>query len=129
VEKGGLLQDRLNSELCHMSTDCSFFDDSSGNPACANWWITGLMDQPGREEEDHTSTHLGISPRYTWSKTRFPHCCCPNTHLGYRGRNLQSTWCVLGGKSRVKVLSPDPQLLRLGQLLAKPRGVVPIKRI
>jgi hypothetical protein len=56
-------------------------------------------------------------------------CCRPNTHLGYRGRNLQSTWCVLGGKSRVKVLSPDPQLLRLGQLLAKPRGVVPIKRI
>jgi hypothetical protein len=56
-------------------------------------------------------------------------CCRPNTHLGYRGRNLQSTWCVLGGKSRVKVLSPDPQLLRLGQLLAKPRGVIPIKRI
>jgi hypothetical protein len=56
-------------------------------------------------------------------------CCRPNTHLGYCGRNLQSTWCVLGGKSRVKVLSPDPQLLRLGQLLAKPRGVVPIKRI
>jgi hypothetical protein len=55
------------------------------------------------------------------------HCCRPNTHLGYRGRNLQSTWCVLGGKSRVKVLSPDPRLLRLGQLLAKPRGVVPIK--
>jgi hypothetical protein len=54
-------------------------------------------------------------------------CCRPNTHLGYRGRNLQSIWCVLGGKSRVKVLSPDPQLLRLGQLLAKPRGVVPIK--
>jgi hypothetical protein len=22
-----------------MSTDCSFFGDSSGNPACANWWI------------------------------------------------------------------------------------------
>jgi hypothetical protein len=31
------------------------------------------------------------------------------------------------GKSRVKVLSPDPQLLRLGQLLVKPRGVVPMK--
>ena len=54
-------------------------------------------------------------------------CCHPNTYLGYRGRNLQSTWCVLGGKSRVKVLSHDPQLLRLGQLLAKPRGVIPIK--
>jgi hypothetical protein len=40
VEKRGLLQDRLNSELCHMSTDCSFFGGSSGNPACANWWIT-----------------------------------------------------------------------------------------
>jgi hypothetical protein len=26
---------------------------------------------------------------------------------------------------RVKVLSPNPQLLRLGQLLAKPREVVP----
>jgi hypothetical protein len=23
-----------------MSTDCSFFGGSSGNPACANWWIT-----------------------------------------------------------------------------------------
>jgi hypothetical protein len=41
------------------------------------------------------------------------------------GSNLQSTWCVLGGKSRVKVLSLDPRLLRLGQLLAKLRGVVP----
>jgi hypothetical protein len=41
VEKGDFLNDRLNSELCHMSTDCSFFGGSSGNPACANWWITG----------------------------------------------------------------------------------------
>jgi hypothetical protein len=24
-----------------MSTDCSFFGGFSGNPACANWWITG----------------------------------------------------------------------------------------
>jgi hypothetical protein len=39
-KKMGLLQDRLNSELCHMSTDCSFFGGSSGNPSCANWWIT-----------------------------------------------------------------------------------------
>ena len=31
------------------------------------------------------------------------------------------------GQVRVKVLSPNPQLLRLGQLLAKPRGVVPNK--
>jgi hypothetical protein len=29
------------------------------------------------------------------------------------------------GHVRVKVLSPNPQLLRLGQRLAKPRGVVP----
>jgi hypothetical protein len=40
-------------------------------------------------------------------------------------KNPQSTGCVLGGKSRVKVLLPDPQLLRLGQLLEKPRGVIP----
>jgi hypothetical protein len=25
-----------------MSTDCSFSGGSSGNPACANWWITYL---------------------------------------------------------------------------------------
>jgi hypothetical protein len=65
--------------------------------------------------------------RKVYPRQRRQKCCRPNTHLGYRGRNLQSTWCVLGGKSRVKVLSPDPQLLRLGQLLAKPRGVVPMK--
>jgi hypothetical protein len=47
------------------------------------------------------------------------------THLGLMWKNFQSTGCVLGGKSRVKVLSPDPRLLHLGQLLAKPRGVVP----
>lgn len=41
-----------------------------------------------------------------------------------RGRNLQSIWCVLGSKSRFKVLSPDPRPLCLGQLLVKPRGVV-----
>jgi hypothetical protein len=35
-KKCGLLKDRLNSELCHMSTDCSIFGGSSGNPACAN---------------------------------------------------------------------------------------------
>jgi hypothetical protein len=45
------------------------------------------------------------------------------------GRNLQSIGCVLGGKSQVKVLSPNPQLLRLGQRLAKPKGVVPNKII
>jgi hypothetical protein len=48
-------------------------------------------------------------------------------HLGSRGRNLQSTGCVLGGKPRVEILSLNTQLLRLGQLLAKPRGVVPKK--
>jgi hypothetical protein len=29
----------LNSAC--MSTACSFFGGSSGNPACATWWITG----------------------------------------------------------------------------------------
>jgi hypothetical protein len=42
----------------------------------------------------------------TWKKSSI-HLVCP--------------W----GQVRVKVLSPNPQLLRLGQLLAKPRGVVP----
>jgi hypothetical protein len=42
----------------------------------------------------------------TWKKSSI-HSVCP--------------W----GQVRVKVLSPNPQLLRLGQLLAKPRGVVP----
>jgi hypothetical protein len=41
-KKGGLLKDRLNSELCHMNIDCSFFGGSSGNTSCANWWITVL---------------------------------------------------------------------------------------
>jgi hypothetical protein len=44
----------------------------------------------------------------TWKKSSI-HSVCP--------------W----GQVRVKVLSPNPQLLRLGQLLAKPRGVVPNK--
>jgi hypothetical protein len=30
------------------------------------------MDHPGREKEDQTPTHLGITPRSTWSKTRLP---------------------------------------------------------
>jgi hypothetical protein len=34
--------------------------------------LLGLMDHPGREEEDHTSSHLGISPRPG----------CPRAHLG-----------------------------------------------
>ena len=45
-----------------------------------------------------------------------------------RGRNLQATGCVLGGKYRVEILSLNTQLLRLGQLLTKPRRVVPIRR-
>jgi hypothetical protein len=44
----------------------------------------------------------------TWKKSSI-HSVCP--------------W----GQVRVKVLSPNPQLLCLGQLLAKPRGVVPNK--
>jgi hypothetical protein len=33
----------LNSAC--MSTACSFFGGSSGNPACATWWITGTMER------------------------------------------------------------------------------------
>jgi hypothetical protein len=58
--------------------------------------------------------------KYKWKKF---------TRFGQRGRNFQSTGCVLGGTSRVKVLSLDPQLLRLDQLPVKPRGLVPNKRI
>ena len=52
----------------------------------------------------------------------------PFTHLGGRGINLQATGCILGGKSQVEILSLNTQLLCLGQLLAKPRGMVPIKK-
>jgi hypothetical protein len=38
----------------------------------SSWSLLGPMDHPGREEEDHTPTHLGITPRSTWSKTRLP---------------------------------------------------------
>jgi hypothetical protein len=51
-------------------------------------------------------------------------CCRLYTHLG----NVEEIFNPLGvslGQVRVKVLSPNPQLLHLGQLLAKPRGVFP----
>jgi hypothetical protein len=51
----------------------------------------------------------------------------PYTHLESRGIHLQSIGCVLGGKSRVEIPTLNTQLPRLGQLLAKPRGVVPKK--
>ena len=44
----------------------------------------------------------------TWKKSSI-HLVCPS------------------GQVRVKVLSPNPQLLCVGQVLAKPRGVVPMK--
>jgi hypothetical protein len=50
----------------------------------SSWLLLGLMDHPGREEEDHTSSHLGTQPRTTWSKTRVPQNTSggPRTHLG-----------------------------------------------
>jgi hypothetical protein len=39
-EKGALLRLAESLKFVNMSTDCSFSGDSSGNPACANWWIT-----------------------------------------------------------------------------------------
>ena len=40
----------LNSAC--MSTACSFSGDSSGNPACANWWITKTTFLHGDLEEE-----------------------------------------------------------------------------
>jgi hypothetical protein len=51
----------------------------------------------------------------------------PYTHLGSCGRNLQSSGCVLGGKSQVELLSLNARLFRVGQHLARLRGVVPKK--
>jgi hypothetical protein len=52
----------------------------------------------------------------------------PYTHLGDVEENSIHSVCPWG-QVRVKVLSPNPQLLRLGQLLAKPRGVVRVDRL
>ena len=63
-------------------------------------------------------------------KRHHAHCCRLSRTSGgfWRGRKLQATGCVLGGKSRVEIFSLNTQLLRLDQLLVKPRGVVPIKK-
>ena len=50
----------------------------------------------------------------------------PYTQLG----DVEEIFNPLGvslGQVRIKVLPPNPQLLRLGQLLTKPRGLVPNK--
>jgi hypothetical protein len=31
----------------------------------SSWLLLGLMDHPEKEEEDHTSSHLGTQPRTT----------------------------------------------------------------
>ena len=51
----------------------------------------------------------------------------PYTHLWETWKKSSIHLVCPWGQVRVKVLSPNPQLLRLGQLLAKPRGVVPNK--
>ena len=51
----------------------------------------------------------------------------PYTHLWETWKKSSIHSVCPWGQVRVKVLSPNPQLLRLGQLLAKPRGVVPNK--
>jgi hypothetical protein len=61
-----------------------------------------------RQSEENAGCCRLIHTWETWNKSSI-HSVCP--------------W----GQVRVKVLSPNPQLLRLGQLLAKPRGVVPNK--
>jgi hypothetical protein len=40
-KKGALLRPAESLKYAYMSIDCSFSGGSSGNPACANWWITG----------------------------------------------------------------------------------------
>jgi hypothetical protein len=76
-----------------------------------------MVDIPGTQAPHAAQGNSGASSRpccrlihtwETWKKSSI-HSVCP--------------W----GQVRVKVLSPNPQLLRLGQLLAKPRGVVPNK--
>ena len=50
----------------------------------SSWLLLGLMDHPGREEEDHTSSHLGTQPSLTQSQTRLPQNTSEGlrTHLG-----------------------------------------------
>jgi hypothetical protein len=85
----------------------------------ANWWESSGSHCPQLQKFairvlSQTCSASGVLlPPYThlwetWKKSSI-HSVCP--------------W----GQVRVKVLSPNPQLLRLGQLLAKPRGVVPNK--
>jgi hypothetical protein len=60
--------------------------------------------------------------------TMINHCLLPPyTHLWETWKKSSIHSVCPWGQVRVKVLSPNPQLLRLGQLLAKPRGVVPNK--
>ena len=51
----------------------------------------------------------------------------PYTHLWETWKKFSIHSVCPWGQVRVKVLSPNPQLLHLGQLLAKPSGVVPNK--
>jgi hypothetical protein len=74
----------------------------------------------------HWYLSVGYGP--THQKLRPPWALLPPyTHLWETWKKSSIHSVCPWGQVRVKVLSPNPQLLRLGQLLAKPRGVVPNK--
>ena len=66
--------------------------------------LLGLMDHPRREEKDHTSSHIGISPRSTWSETKLPQNTFggPITHLGsfHQGTRPRINPCIKQGFPR-----------------------------
>jgi hypothetical protein len=78
------------------------------------------------------SHEMGVS---FLSETEMERCvplcgeCCRLIHTWETWKKSSIHSVCPWGQVRVKVLSPNPQLLRLGQLLAKPRGVVPNKII
>jgi hypothetical protein len=47
-----------------MSTACSFFGGSSGNPACATWWITIYEDDILEEESPLVYQVGSMGPKY-----------------------------------------------------------------
>jgi hypothetical protein len=53
-----------------MSTDCSFFGGSSGNPACANWWITRPYNQETKKEDLQFNTLLKTISKVNTRKSR-----------------------------------------------------------
>jgi hypothetical protein len=97
-----------------------------------------LLYDEGNEEEENEFSNVSNPACYdTDSDTvdnidEFIHVgrcswCCRLIHTWETWKKSSIHSVCPWGQVRVKVLSPNPQLLRLGQLLAKPRGVVPNK--